>query len=97
MNDPAGYKWSSYCCNALGVESSLCRPHREYLCLRQKIEERHAYYLGLFSCHIEGKLLDDVRVALNKGLALGSEYFRDQMETLYGQRVTPARIGRPKN
>ena len=97
VNDPAGYKWSSYCCDALGVESSLFRPHREYLCLGQKIDESQACYRGLFSCHIENKLLDDVRSVLNKGLALGSEYFRDQVETLYDQRVKPARMGRPRN
>jgi putative transposase len=66
------------------------------LCLGQAIDERQAYYRGLFSCHIEGKLLDDARSALNKGLALGSEDFRDQVEMLYGQRVKPARMGRPK-
>jgi putative transposase len=42
-------------------------------------------------------LLDDVRSALNKGLALGSEDFRDQVEMLYGQRVKPARMERPKS
>jgi putative transposase len=97
VDDPAGYKWSSYRCNALGVELSLCTPHGEYLCLGQTIDERQAYYRGLFSCHIEDKLLDDVRSALNKGLALGSEDFRDQVEMLYGQRVKPARMGRSKS
>jgi hypothetical protein len=38
------------------------------LCLGKTIEERHADYRGLFSCHIEGKWLDDVRVVLNKVL-----------------------------
>ena len=67
------------------------------LCLGQTIDERQVYYRGLISCHIEGELLDDVRSALNKGLALGSEYFRDQVEMLYGQRVKPARMRRPKS
>ena len=32
----------------------------------QTIDERRAYYRDLFSCHIEGKLLDHVRAALKK-------------------------------
>ena len=46
------------------------------LCLGQTIDERQAYYRGLFSCHIEGKLLDDLWAALNKGITLGGGYFR---------------------
>jgi hypothetical protein len=53
-------------------------------------------YRGLFSCPIKGKLFDDLRSALNKGLDLGSEYFRDQVEMLYSQRVKPAKVRRPK-
>ena len=48
VNDPADYKWSSYRCNALGVELSLCTLHEKYLCLEQTIDERRAYYRGLF-------------------------------------------------
>jgi putative transposase len=47
--------------------------------------------------HIDGELLSDVREALNKGLALGSERFRDEVEALYGRRVKPAKMGRPKS
>jgi putative transposase len=96
VGDPAEYKWSSYRCNALGVRSPLCTPHREYLCLGKTSDECRVHYRDLFKYHIEGKLLVDVREALNKGLALGSEYFRDQVEALYGQRVKPAIMGRPK-
>ena len=38
-------------------------------------------------------MLDDVRSALNTGLALDSEYFRDQVEISYGPQVKPTRMG----
>ncbi len=31
VDDPSAYTWSSYHCNALGIESKLCTPHEEYL------------------------------------------------------------------
>ena len=59
VNDPAEYSWSSYRCNALGLDASMCSPHGEYL-------------------------------------ALGSECFKDKVEALYGRRVKPAIVGRPR-
>ena len=97
VNDPADYIWSSYRCNALGVESLLCTPHEEYVSLGQTADDRHQCYRELFSSHIDGELLSDVREALNKGLALGSERFRDEVEVLYGRRVKPGKMGRPKS
>ncbi|MFT5117987.1 MAG: putative transposase [Kiritimatiellia bacterium] len=97
VNDPADYIWSSYRCNALGVESLLCTPHEEYVSLGKTADDRHQCYRELFSSHIDGELLSDVREALNKGLALGSERFRDEVEALYGRRVKPAKMGRPKS
>jgi putative transposase len=95
VNDPADYIWSSYRCNALGVESSLCSPHDDYLALGTSAEERQGSYRALCRYQIDGALLDDVRNAVNKGLALGSERFQDEVEMLYGRRVKPAKMGRP--
>jgi len=33
VEDPAEYRWSSYQTNGLGLVSSLCTPHPEYLAL----------------------------------------------------------------
>lgn len=97
VNDPADYLWSSYRCNALGVETLLCTPHEEYLSLGKTSDDRHKCYRELFSYQIDGELLTDVREALNKGLALGSERFRGEVEVLYGRRVKPGKMGRPKS
>ncbi|ODS23232.1 transposase [Candidatus Endobugula sertula] len=96
VDDPADYSWSSYRCNALGVGSSLCTPHDNYLSLGKAEAERLYNYRELFKSRLDGPLVDDIRNALNKGLALGSGRFCDEVEVLYGQRVKPAKMGRPK-
>ena len=37
---------------------------------------------------MEDELLSDIRLALNKGMALGNERFKSEIETLSGRRVT---------
>ena len=93
--DPADYIWSSYRCNAFGVESLLCSPHEQYLLLGYEAKERQYRYRELFKSHVDGQLLMDVREALNKELAFGSGYFCEQVERLYGRRVKSAVMGRP--
>ena len=95
VGDPAEYPWSSYRANGLGVETDLCTPHTEYLLLGGDQQERTAAYRALFKAHVDGKLIEEIRKAANKGLALGSESFKDEVEALYGRRVRPARMGRP--
>jgi putative transposase len=97
INDPADYIWSSYQHNALGVKSLICTPHEEYLSLGTTADDRYKYYRELCSYHIDSLLLTDIRKALNKGHALGNEKFKDEIEKLYGRRVKPAKMGRPKN
>jgi len=47
VNDPAGYPWSSYHCNALGQLSDLVVPHPEYLRLGESNEARQTAYRAL--------------------------------------------------
>jgi putative transposase len=95
VGDPAEYPWSSYRSNGLGVETDLCTPHHEYLKLGRNKQERMVVYRALFTAHVDGKLIEDIRRAVNKGLALGNESFKDEVEALYGRRVRQARMGRP--
>jgi hypothetical protein len=48
-----------------------------------------------FTQQIEGKLLKDICQATNKGLALGSEHFLADIESLTGRRVLESKRGRP--
>lgn len=47
-SQPEEYRWSSYHANALGIESSLRTPHREYLNLGGTDEERLSHYVSFF-------------------------------------------------
>lgn len=93
---PSQYRWSSYPCNALGLESDLCSPHREYLRLGSNDEERRGAYRELFVLQPAKDEVEDIRNAVNHNLALGNDRFKSQIETLYGRRVRPARMGRPR-
>ena len=96
VDDPAQYNWSSYHCNGLGVPSTLCTPHEEYQKLGANSGERLSNYRALFEKPVEQSLTKEISTALNKGLALGSDKFKKEIETLYGRRVTQAKMGRPK-
>ena len=94
-SDPVDYPWSSYRCNALGVKSRLCTPHEEYLKLGKDRAEQSANYRALFDTRLQSVLMTEIRDALNSGLALGNESFKEKIERLYGRRVRQAKMGRP--
>ncbi|MFT4942070.1 MAG: hypothetical protein ACI88A_005144 [Paraglaciecola sp.] len=58
-------------------------------------EARQSAYRALFRQHVEGRLLEDIRNATNKGLALGNERFVADVEAVTGKRLTPGQRGRP--
>jgi putative transposase len=96
VKDPADYVWSSYQCNALGRKDLLLTPHELYLALDYNPIVRQALYRSLFTSHVEGALLKDIRYAVNKGLVLGSERFVAKLEALCGRRLKEGLKGRPK-
>lgn len=93
VNSPAAYRWSSYRSNGLGKPSRIWTPHEVYLRLGKTREERMLAYRALCTTHIDSTLLNDIRTSVNKGLALGNERFKEQIEALTGQRVTPGKRG----
>jgi putative transposase len=97
VNHPGEYIWSSYQCNALGKHSSLTCHHPQYLALGLTRNERLANYSALVRQNPGNNELNDIRDALNKGMALGNEKFKDEMEMLLSRRVRPATPGRPPN
>ena len=96
VDDPGEYSWSSYACNALGVQTELQTPHSGYLSLGATKEERVENYRALFKAHVSAELWKEIRGSVNKGLALGSERFTAQIEALMDRRVTPRKAGRPE-
>lgn len=93
VEDPADYHWSSYRANAYGLETKLCTPHESYLQLAQTDVERQAAYRQLFSVRIEYEQREGIRCAVNRGLAFGSERFKDEMEIITGRRMRPSTPG----
>jgi putative transposase len=93
--DPGEYRWSSYQINALGKVSNLCTPHPEYLELGLEPLERRKNYRALFIQRIDGELLEGIRAKTNKGLAVGHDRFKEEIELLTGRRVRAKKRGRP--
>jgi len=93
VDAPDEYHWSSYKTNAHGLATKLCTPHKSYLQLAQTDTERQAAYRQLFSVAITDEKLEAIRCAVNKGLAFGSERFKDEIELLTGKRMRPGRPG----
>lgn len=93
--DPAMYSWSGHQCNASSRKSDLCTPHPLYLGLGKNEAERQHHYRSLFSGHTDGKLLQNIRDATNKGLALGSERFLADVHSLTGRLLKEGKRGRP--
>ena len=95
VEDPAEYGWSSYQINGLGKKSALCTPSDLYTALGANQKQRQEAYRDLFKYHVDGELLDDIRKAVNKGMALGNERFKEEIETLSARRVSEGKRGRP--
>ena len=95
VNDPADYVWSSYQINALGKTSQLCIPHQIYLSISQNPQTRQSSYRALFQHQLDEKIISDIRQATNKGMVIGSDTFKDQIEKLTGKSMHPKKIGRP--
>jgi putative transposase len=82
VQHPQDYRWSSYHANALGKESSLRTPHDEYLQLGATEDERKKNYQSLFQYHFDTSVLSAIRTSVSKGLALGDNRFKLQIEEI---------------
>jgi len=95
VTDPGDYKWSSYQINALGMVSELCSPHQEYLQLGADSSIRQRIYRELFKNHVDGQLLEEIRGNSHKGMAVGNDRFKEELEELTGRRLRSKKRGRP--
>ena len=96
VRDPADYTWSSYRAHAFGQKAKMWQPHPEYLALGNCENSRLSAYRQLFVQQISAKLITDIRDALNTGLVLGNDRFRQEVEQLTGQRQRHLKRG-PKS
>ena len=73
----------------------MLTPFPLFLTLGKDEKERMLSYRGLFQHQVEGKLLEDVRQASNKGLAIGNAHFIADIEAITGKRLREEKRGRP--
>ena len=93
VSDPADYAWSSYQAHALGKRVAMWKPHDEYLSLAAKATTRRSVYRRFMAQQPSERAVDDIRDALNAGLALGNELFIKQVEALTGVRQRKLKRG----
>ena len=93
VNDPADYSWSSYRAHAFGRAAKMWQPHREYLALGHTEAARMSVYRRLIAQQLATELITDICDALNTGLVLGNDRFRQEVEALTGQRQHHLRRG----
>jgi putative transposase len=93
VKDSADYSWSSYQCNGLGKKTDLLTPHYLILVLGKDEKERMLFYRKMFQHRVVGKLLEDIRQASNKGLALGNANFIADIEVITGKRLKEEKEG----
>ncbi len=89
---PEQYKWSSAREHLAPVGSSLIVDHDVYVRLGATPSVRARAYGALIGEPLEEGALSQIRTAARQGGVLGSDQFKDQIETQLGRRV---RLGRP--
>ncbi|HUQ82945.1 MAG TPA: transposase [Gemmatimonadaceae bacterium] len=94
VTDPRRYSWSSYAANALGTTDPLVTPHERYIALGGDQSARKSGYRALFRESLPDSTIDAIRSATNKGWALGSKRFRDEIAALLARRTQPGPRGR---
>jgi putative transposase len=97
VNDPGEYRWSSYRWHGLGQANGLITDHALYVGLGMAGDERRTAYRALFCAHLDAEALDEIRTSAIRGLPLGSERFREQVEAALGRRIGMKRRGRREN
>lgn len=91
--DPRDYRWSSYRANAFGAADPLVTFHERYQRLGTNASDRRRAYRALCGA-LSDSTLAEIRDATNRGWALGSKRFRDEMATLLARRTQPGPRGR---
>jgi putative transposase len=96
VRHPADYPWSSYHCNAIGVNSQLITPHDCWLELGGNDFERKATYSNLVNERIPQGDLEHIRKSLDSGIPTGNDRFRREIEEALAVKLGTGRRGRPR-
>lgn len=86
---PYDYKWSSYAKNAQGQHDNLVQGHHLYMLMGRNDVSRQGAYSALFKEHLAKKDIEVIRESTNKAWVLGSDKFKDEIETALRRRTRP--------
>lgn len=89
------YAWSSYAHHAGERADGLITDHVQYWALGNTPFQREAAYIELVQQGLSATELDTLDKALLKGLPLGSDAFKLELERKTRRRILPAKRGRP--
>ena len=95
VTDPGAYPWTSYHPHALQEPNPLIQDHDLYLALGATVAARCQAYQALVNAGISEAELGAIRDHVNKGRALGSARFQEQIEAMLKRRVRIMPPGRP--
>ena len=77
---PAEWRWSSFRSNGDGQPDALVRPHALYLTLGNSSSTRRVAYRALFTTPLAQHVIDAIRRATNKGIALAFDDSASDLE-----------------
>jgi putative transposase len=95
VDTPDRFRWSSYRCNALGLEKELITPHEEWMALGADQRARCAAYRALFDDVPEKSQIEQIRYSNRKGLPLGGDSFKSRIEAQLQIKLGSGKVGRP--
>jgi putative transposase len=80
VSSPADWRWSSFRNNSDGQPDALVRPHALYLALGHSSSNRREAYRALFATPLSQHVVDAIRRATNKGIALAVDDSASDLE-----------------
>src|SRR5258706_15709251 len=89
VSDPAEYRWSSYCANALGREERRVVPHSLFTALGHDESSRRNAYRMMFETNLDDETLDEIRRSTNRCQPVGQLVFQSRLRQRVKHEVEP--------
>jgi putative transposase len=91
---PESYRWSSATAHSVPNGPTFLIDHETYLRLGDTPQSRARAYLESSRRPLDREVLAEIRVAIKRGVPVGSEAFKDRVESELGRRVRLRKPGR---
>lgn len=93
---PQNYPWSSYGVNAENNFNPGIEPHPQWRALGETDLERCTNYRLLVEEGLDQSSLEKIRYGVRKGIPIGTDHFKSQIENALKRRIGDGRRGRPR-